>query len=32
VLKLSPATRLRPVDLAGLPVPEQVWDPEIRFA
>ena len=32
VLKLRPATRLRPVDLAGLPVPEQVWDPEIRFA
>jgi glutaredoxin len=32
VLKLGPATRLRPADLAGLPVPEQVWDPEIRFA
>ncbi len=32
VLKLKPATRLRPADFAGLPVPEQVWDPEIRFA
>lgn len=32
VLKLPGTMRLRPVDLAGLPVPEQVWDPEIRFA
>ncbi len=32
VLKLVPGTRLRPADLAGLPVPEQIWDPEIRFA
>jgi glutaredoxin len=32
VLRLEPAQRLRPADLAGLPVPEQVWDPEIRFA
>ena len=32
VLKLATVPRLRPVDLAGLPVPEQVWDAEIRFA
>ena len=32
VLKLETAPRLRPVDLAGLPVPGQVWDAEIRFA
>lgn len=32
VLKRVPASRLRAADLAGLPVPEQVWDAEIRFA
>lgn len=32
VLRVADAPRLRPDDLDGLPVPREVWDPEIRFA
>ena len=32
VLRVPGAPRLLPADLDGLPVPREVWDPEIRFA
>lgn len=31
-LGIADAPRLQPADLEGLPVPRDVWDPEIRFA
>ena len=32
VLAVPEAPRLQPAELAGLPLPRDVWDPEIRFA
>lgn len=32
VLRVGAAPRLQAADLAGLPLPRDVWDPEIRFA